>query len=249
MPNSESRHTPVRLLINGARGRMGALLAGLARDDSRYVIAAQRDVNDHDHASGGPLAPGPAIDVVIDFSSDVGVRDACRLAREHHAALLVGSTGLSAQTMALLDETARSVAVLPAPNTSLGVAVLALLAGEAARLLGPSFDIDIIETHHTMKKDAPSGTALRLAKAIEQRSAARGGGTTPFPSQRIHSIRAGDVVGEHIVHFAGPGERLTLTHTATSRELFARGALQAALFLAGKPPGRYTIEQALGIET
>lgn len=252
MPQLSDRHTPVRLLINGARGRMGALLVRLASEDSRFIIAAQRDVQDRDAAAD--VARDLAVDVVIDFSSDAGVRDACRLARHHRAALLVGSTGLAPETLAMLDDAARSLALLHAANTSLGVAVLAHLAHEAARLLGGDaggdvggdvagggFDIDIIETHHTMKKDAPSGTALRLARAIE------GGLGAPLPPQRIHAIRTGDVIGEHTIHFAGPGERLTLTHSATNRELFARGALRAALFLAGKPPGRYTIEQALGI--
>jgi len=245
MPKSHHAQTPIRLLINGARGRMGAMISRLAGEDSRFIVAAQRDVDQH----AANDVPDAGIDVVIDFSSDAGVRDACRIAREQKAALLVGSTGLSNDTLALLDETAKSIALLVAANTSLGVAVMAHLAGEAARLLGGAggaggtggFDIDIVETHHTMKKDAPSGTALRLAKAVADAHA-------PLPADRIHSLRAGDVIGEHIVHFSGPGERITLTHTATGRELFARGALQASLFLAGKPPGRYTIEQALQID-
>jgi len=124
--------------------------------------------------------------------------------------------------------------------------VLAHLAAEAARLLGSEggagFDIDIVETHHTMKKDAPSGTALRIAAALRQR------GRANLPDDRIHAIRSGDIIGEHEVRFAGPGERITLIHSATSRDLFARGALQAAAFLARQPAGWYTIEQALGIE-
>lgn len=244
-PSPHSRH-PIRLLINGARGRMGALVAALAQADSqRFTLAAQRDQGDDDVDILAAAQRAGGIDVVIDFSSDAGASDACRLARQWHAALLVGSTGLAPATHALLDQAARSIAVLAAPNTSLGVAVLAHVASEAARLLGPSFDIDITETHHAMKKDAPSGTALRLAKALRERGGETG---ARMRDERIASVRIGEVIGEHTIHFTGPGERLTMTHSATSRDLFARGALQAAAFLAGKPPGRYTIEQALGIE-
>lgn len=232
-------HTPIRLLINGSRGRMGAQISRVAAEDSRFDVVAQRD-----HGDAPPTA-GAALDVVIDFSSDAGAQEACAIALEHRAALLVGSTGLQADTRSALDAAARSIAVLIAPNTSLGVAVLAHLAAEAARLLGDAFDIDIIETHHVHKKDAPSGTALRLAAAI------RGSGPQQarrLTDDRLHALRSGDVIGEHEVRFAGPGERIALTHSATSRELFVRGALQAAAFLAGKPAGKYAIEQALGVE-
>jgi 4-hydroxy-tetrahydrodipicolinate reductase len=231
MPTSPSPQRPIRLLINGARGRMGAQILSLAQGDSaRFAIAARRDIGDD-----SPLPRDLAADVVIDFSSDAGARDACSLALDRRAALLVGTTGLSPETLRGMDDAATSIAVLVAPNTSLGVAVLARLASDAARLLA-GFEIEIIETHHTQKKDAPSGTALRLAKAMSL-----------SPQAPIRSIRTGDVIGEHVIHFTGPGERITLSHSATSRELFARGALRAAAFLAGKPAGRYTIEQALGV--
>lgn len=240
--------TPLRLLINGSRGRMGAMISRMAAEDSRFRVVAQRDAADAGQAdAAAPLRTANAaeenIDVIIDFSSDEGVRDACALAQAHHAALLVGSTGLSEQTHRMLEETSRSVAVLIAANTSLGVAVVAHIAAEAARMLGPAFDIDIVETHHTKKKDAPSGTALRLANALRERGGEAGKAIT---DDRIHALRSGDVVGEHEIRFAGPGERITITHSATSRELFASGALRAAAFLAGKPAGKYTIEQSLG---
>jgi 4-hydroxy-tetrahydrodipicolinate reductase len=242
MPQQSSRQNrpahPIALLINGARGRMGVLLARLASDDSRFHIAAQRDQGD----AAKPIKG--SIDVVIDFSSEAGCLDAVQVAREHRAALLVGTTGLSLVAQRAVDDAAKSIALLQAPNTSLGVAVLAHLAAQAARLLGPAFEIDIIEMHHAHKKDAPSGTALRLAKAMRE----RGDAAARLPDDRIHALRAGDIIGEHSIQFTGPGERLTLTHQASSRELFARGALHAAAYLAGKPPGRYTIEQALGIE-
>ncbi len=246
--------TPIRLLINGARGRMGAAIARLASADSRFSIAAQRDAEDAPalseditRASRSIAATTGRIDVVIDFSSDAGARDACRLALEHGCALLVGTTGLSEVTRAAFHEAGKTIAVLIAPNTSLGVAVLSHLAAEAARLLGPEFAIHISETHHIMKKDAPSGTALRLAKAIRERGGGVGSRGAGFDDASIESIRTGDVIGDHTINFTGPGERITLAHSATSRDLFARGALHAAAFLAHKPAGRYTIEQALGV--
>jgi 4-hydroxy-tetrahydrodipicolinate reductase len=258
MPQQDSRQSssaaPIRALINGADGRMGAAIVRLAAEDPRFIIAAQRDATTPTTTDRrGASADTPRVDVVIDFSSDEGAREACAIALQQPCALLVGTTGLSSPTQAMLDDAAKSIALLRAANTSLGVAVLAHLAAEAARLLGSGgsagsggagagFDIDIVETHHTLKKDAPSGTALRIAAALRQR------GRANLPDDRIHAIRSGDVIGEHEVRFAGPGERITLIHSATNRDLFARGALQAAAFLARQPAGRYTIEQALGIE-
>jgi 4-hydroxy-tetrahydrodipicolinate reductase len=233
-------HTPIRLLINGSRGRMGAMIFRMVAADSRFCVVAQRDQGD---APAAPPAADQAADVVIDFSSENGAREACALAVAQRASLLVGSTGLSDATHRALDEASRSIAVLVAAHTSLGVAVVAHLAAEAARMLGPAFDIDIIETHHTLKKDAPSGTALRLAKAIREGGGEAGARMT---DDRIHALRSGDVIGEHEVRFAGQGERISIMHSATSRELFAAGALRAAAFLAGKPAGKYTIEQTLG---
>jgi 4-hydroxy-tetrahydrodipicolinate reductase len=233
-----SEMTRIRTLVNGARGRMGAMICRMVEADSACALIAARDLGDADPPRD------LALDVIIDFSSDRGAHDAIRLARAHRAALLVGSTGLTAQTLSAIDDASRIVAVLRAANTSLGVAVTAHLAAEAARMLGADFDIDIIETHHVHKKDAPSGTALRLAGAIRESGAAN---AARLNDDRIHALRSGDVVGEHEIRFAGPGERLTIMHSATSRELFVRGAVKAAKFLAGKPPGAYSIEQALGI--
>jgi 4-hydroxy-tetrahydrodipicolinate reductase len=229
---------PIRLLIHGARGRMGARIEALARDDSRFAIVAAVDLNDHALAASLPRG---AIDVIIDFSTDQGALNAATLARSHDAALLVGTTGLSPKTLEFIDVLARSAPVMVAPNTSLGVAVLTHIAAEAARLLGADFSIDLIESHHSLKRDQPSGTALRVAQALHDRSGVK------LPTDRIHSIRAGDIVGEHCIQFAGSSEILKISHSATNRDLFARGALRAAVWLCGRPPGRYTIEQSFGI--
>jgi 4-hydroxy-tetrahydrodipicolinate reductase len=227
---------PIRLLINGARGRMGARIEALARQDARFSVIAAVDRDDVDRALA--LEPG-SIDAIIDFSSNEGAASAATLATRHGAALLVGTTGLSDASRDAVQAAARAVPAMIAPNTSLGVAVLGHLIAEAARLLGPEFNIDLIESHHAMKRDAPSGTALRLAQALKDRASIELG------EHQIHCIRAGDIIGEHALQFAGPGERITISHSATSRDLFARGALRAAAWLAGQPPGLHTIEQSL----
>jgi len=168
-------------------------------------------------------------------------------------AVVSGTTRLDATCERLLEETARVVPVLWAPNTSVGVQVLAELAAEAVRRLGPSFDVEIVETHHRGKIDAPSGTATRLADAVRAARAdlldvhGREGNVGPREADElgVFAVRGGDVIGDHTVHLLGPGERIELTHRATSRDLFARGALQAARFLKGKPPGRYTMSDVV----
>lgn len=173
--------------------------------------------------------------VIIDFSSDAGCREAVRLARRLRSGLLVGTTALGEATLAALAEAEREIPLMVCANTSLGVAVARHLAKEAARLLGAEYDVDIIETHHTKKLDAPSGTALALAASIRE-------GGREVGRDHIHAIRSGDVIGDHVIQFAGVGEILRLQHTATTRDLFARGAIRAAKWLAGQAPGRYRIE-------
>ncbi len=228
----------IRLLVHGASGRMGTRICELAERDERFVIAARIDAANARSAHGdAPIA----CDVVIDFTSDAGAQEACEYARSSRAALLVGSTGLSQETLKKLGFCAESIPVMVAPNTSLGVAVVNHLIAEAHRLLGCDFDIDIVDTHHNQKRDAPSGTALRLAKTLREAGA-------HLPDERIHALRAGDVIGDHSVEFAGPGERIKIFHQATNRDLFARGALRAATWLVGRAPGMYTIEDSLRIE-
>jgi 4-hydroxy-tetrahydrodipicolinate reductase len=229
---------PIRLLVHGAKGRMGARICALARDDSRFNLVAAIDRDDHAQADA---LRERSIDSIIDFSSEEGAPHAVKLALRHHAALLVGTTGLSSQALATIASAASSVPVMVAANTSLGVAVLNHLIAEAARLLGPAFNIDLIEHHHTAKKDAPSGTALRLVQTLKDKAG------VVLPAERVHAVRAGDIIGDHVIEFAGPGERIRVGHFATTRDVFVHGALRAAAWLAGKPAGRYTIEQSLGL--
>jgi 4-hydroxy-tetrahydrodipicolinate reductase len=201
-----------------------------------------------------------AADVAVDFSQPQATRAnlaACRAARKP---LLIGTTGFAAELTAdELEAAAREIPLLVAPNTSLGVALLIELVRRAATALPPQFDIEILEAHHRAKRDAPSGTALELARvAAEGRalessqalSGASGGRAGPRRQGEIGFavLRGGDIVGEHTVLFAGPGEELRLSHRAADRAIFARGALRAALWLAGQPPGRYGMSNIVQVD-
>lgn len=225
-----------RLLIHGASGRMGRALLRLAAERSDLAVVAAVSAKGEALAEAGAvpvfaaarLAEVPAFDVAVDFSLPEAFDPLLALCLARGAALVSGTTGLSSAQAAALDAAAGRVAVLWAPNFSAGVAVLAELVRQAAAAL-PGWDADVVEAHHIHKKDAPSGTALHLGAAVEA-----GRGKAPHYA----SLRAGDIVGEHTVQLAGPGERLELVHRATNRDIFARGALEAALRLAGRGPGR-----------
>jgi 4-hydroxy-tetrahydrodipicolinate reductase len=192
-----------------------------------------------------------AADVALDFSQPQATRAALAACRAARKPLLIGTTGIAAElTEAELDAAAREIPLLIAPNTSLGVALLVELVRQAAGALSPDFDIEILEAHHRMKRDAPSGTALALARAagegrgLGSEAALSGASLAPVgPRQQgqigFAVLRGGDIVGEHTVLFAGPGEELRLSHRAGDRAIFARGALQAAQWLLGQPAGRY----------
>ena len=214
---------------------MGQRIDALAIDDDAVHVAARITAKNSSES-----ARISTIDVIIDFSSEEGTRNAISIARATGAALLVGTSGLSREVDGALRELAKISAVLIAPNTSLGVAVTKRLARLAAELLGPSgWSVDIIESHHDRKKDAPSGTALALARALVD-------GGMSLENRQIHAIRAGDTIGEHEIRFAGPSERIHIMHQAVTRDLFAAGALRGAKWLAGKPAGLYTMEDILG---
>jgi 4-hydroxy-tetrahydrodipicolinate reductase len=234
---------PLRLLIHGASGRMGqALLRLCAAEPERFEVAGavsrkpqQRVVDGVPQFAAAELGGVPAFDVAIDFSLPEAFDAVLATCAARKAAFVSGTTGLTDAQRAVLAEAAQAIPVLWASNFSLGVAVLADAVARAARAV-PGWDCDIVEAHHAGKRDAPSGTALSLGEA------AAAGGATP----RYASLRAGDIVGEHTVQFSGIGERLEFTHRATSRDVFARGALQAAQWLAGRAPGQYRMADLLG---
>ena len=233
---------PVRLLVHGANGRMGQSLLRLCRDENTgcSVVAAvsrkvaARVVEGVPQFAASELAGVPGFDVAVDFSLPEGFDAILGVCLARGMALVSGTTGLSASQEAALDAAATQIPLTWASNYSLGVAVLHELVERAARAL-PGWDCDIVESHHTRKLDAPSGTALTLGASAGQ------GGATPHYA----SIRAGDIVGEHLVQFTTAGERIELIHRATSRDIFARGALHVASRLSGRPAGRYRVADLL----
>jgi 4-hydroxy-tetrahydrodipicolinate reductase len=199
-------------------------------------------------------------DVALDFSSAAAAHATLRACREARKPLLLGTTGLAPELEAELRATASEVALLVAPNTSIGAALLAELTGQAARALPVSFDIDVLELHHRLKRDAPSGTALDLARAAAEARGLTAPGSEKAPGGAISgarpegqiglaSVRAGDIVGEHSVLFCGAGEELVLTHRVRDRGVFARGALAAALWLSSRPAGRYGMRDFISCRT
>jgi 4-hydroxy-tetrahydrodipicolinate reductase len=233
----------IRILLNGAAGRMGSRIESLCSDPVRHCAVAWRRTGASD------VDAGTECDVVVDFSSDLGTRDAIGLAKARGVPLLSGTTGLTEGTRSLMREASTHVAILHAPNTSLGVAVARRLVEGMSRALhraaGPEFSLEIVETHHVHKVDAPSGTALALADAIDRGLAGPEAHTVHFDRSRIASIRQGEVIGDHEVRARGPGEILTVSHHAVSRDLFALGALRLAVWLATRSPGMHTVDDWL----
>jgi len=258
---------PIRLAIHGASGRMGRALLALLCEDARcqlvgavvsagsvhlgaleYGEQANALRYSHELGKGEP-------EVVIDFSGPNGLSVALDYCAAHKVALVTGTTGIDATLQAKLYETGKQTALLHAANFSLGIAVLKRLLREAATSL-PDWDLEIVEAHHGHKEDAPSGTALALGEAA---AAARGTSLAKDavyaregrPGARRHGsigfavVRGGDVVGEHTALLLGHGERVELSHRATERSIFARGALEAAIWLAGKKPGAYAMDDIL----
>src|SRR5215471_16550909 len=222
----------VHVLLIGAAGRMGKTVLDLAQSDREIEIAARCDLGDSIESAMQNC------DVAIDFSQADSIDEICRSALQHGKSLVIGTTGHSQQQCKTIQETAHSVPIVLASNFSVGVNMLFWLTQKAAELLGSDFNPEIVETHHTMKKDAPSGTAKTLAEILK---AVR---NSEIP---IQSIREGDVVGEHTVIFKGPGEQLELTHRAANRGIFALGALRAAKWIVHKPPGLYSMQDVLGL--
>ena len=267
----------VKLVVCGAAGRMGRLLVGLIRETEGAALAGAVEAEAHpalgrdagEIAGGGALGVTLTADyasvakpdtVTLDFTIAPAALAHLRTAAARSAAIVVGTTGFSAEESREAQALAGKTRTIIAANMSAGVNVLLKLVADAARLLGPGFDPEISEVHHRMKVDAPSGTALALGRAV---AAARGlefgraavlareglVGARRADEIGVMALRGGDAVGDHTVYFLGHGERLELTHRAQSRECLARGAVRAALWLAGQTkPGLYTMADVLGIK-
>ena len=241
----------LQILLNGAKGRMGQTIAGLA-GETGAIIRAGLDVGDDlsAHIAG--------CDVVIDFSSPQATTKVIEVALAHQKAVVIGTTGHGADEKKRLRALAAKVPCVWAGNFSIGVNLLFALTQHAAKVLGADYDTEVVEMHHRFKKDAPSGTAARLLEIIlEERKLNAGAlrhgrsgitGERPGTEVGVHSLRGGDVIGDHTVMFAALGERLELTHKASDRAIFARGALRAAAWVATQPPGVYDMQDVLGLK-
>ncbi len=244
--------TPLNLLVNGSKGRMGRTIIACAKADPAVSVAAAIDIGDD-------LAAAIArCDVVIEFSHHTATAQVAAACAGNRKALVIGTTGHTDEEIGKIRAVSRDVPVVFAPNFSVGVNALFWLAGKAVEVLGPDFDIEVVEMHHRLKKDAPSGTAKRLveilaeARRLNYAEHARHGregmvGERTNSEIGVHAVRGGDVVGDHTVIFAGQGERIELTHKASSRETFAKGAIRAAKWVARRPPGLYDMQSVLGL--
>ncbi|MBN1594997.1 4-hydroxy-tetrahydrodipicolinate reductase [candidate division FCPU426 bacterium] len=227
----------------------------LGQDAGQVAGAGDTGIPLTDQAEAGLLAS----DVVIDFTNPQNTVFLATAARKTGRNLVIGTTGLTAEQLYAVKQAAKKTALVYATNFSTGVNVLWFLARQTAAVLGEAYDAEIVESHHNQKKDAPSGTALTLleeictGKGLDPKQSVRHGrlgltGARTREEVGIHAVRAGDIVGEHVALFAGPGERLELKHQAHSRDIFARGAVRAAAWIKGKKPGFYRMSDVLGLK-
>jgi 4-hydroxy-tetrahydrodipicolinate reductase len=265
-----------KVAVAGASGRMGHMLIEAIRASGDCQLSGATDQPStpaigNDAAAFLGLASGVPVtadiraalantDVLIDFTRPEGTMEHVRACREMKVNLVIGTTGFSEGQKAQIEDAARDIAIMMAPNMSIGVNVTLKLLELAAKSLGTGYDVEVIESHHRHKVDAPSGTALKMGEVIAKAQGqqlkdcavyAREGVTGERKAGTIgfSAIRGGDIVGDHTVLFAGTGEQVTLGHRATDRAVFARGALRAALWLAGQSPGRYFMRDFIGLKT
>lgn len=266
--------SPLRVCIAGASGRMGRALIESLQEDGRLTLSAALEIASSpvvgaDAGQGLGLVTGirvgcdtgaalAASDVLVDFTRPAATLQHLAECRLHGCAAVVGTTGFSADEIARLEDHARHLPIVFAPNFSVGVNLTLQLLATAARVLNEGYDIEIIEAHHRHKVDAPSGTALRMGEVVADalgRSLAecavygRQGVTGERDPSTIGfaTVRGGDIIGDHTVLFAGLGERLEITHKASHRATFARGALRAARFVSGRANGLYGMQDVLGL--
>ncbi|HEU4685985.1 MAG TPA: 4-hydroxy-tetrahydrodipicolinate reductase [Nitrospira sp.] len=266
----------IKVIVAGAAGRMGCRLVALIKDSTALMLAGAIEGKGH-HAMGedaGDVAGAgragvPITDdlsallergeVVIDFSAPEATLSHLRAVAQHRRAMVIGTTGFSGSALEELKSLARQVPCVFSPNMSVGVNLMYKVLAEMAKTLGDEYDIEIIEAHHRLKRDAPSGTALKIAEVLA-RAVNRDLDQVAVYERRgmvgerkkaeigIQTIRAGDIVGDHTVLFGGMGERIELTHRASSRDTFARGALRAAKWVVRQPPGLYDMMDVLELK-
>jgi 4-hydroxy-tetrahydrodipicolinate reductase len=266
----------VRIAVAGAMGRMGSRIIALSREYELTKLAGAFEKEGHKDVGKDigvltgigetciPLRDGiekaiDQADVVIDFTHTSSTLEHLRVASSRGRAMVIGTTGFTKEQLGEISALTRNIPCVMASNMSLGVNLLLKVLRDVAGVLGDDYDIEIIEAHHRMKKDAPSGTAMKMAQVIadavnrkldEVAVYARKGmiGERTTKEIGIQTVRAGDIVGEHTVLFGGLGERIEITHKASSRDTFARGALKAAIWVHGKPAGLYDMQDVLGLK-
>lgn len=265
----------IRIGVAGAAGKMGSRIIALSREDEGLSLGGAFERKGHKDIGrdiGTVIGAGElgvmlsgsieeiigSVDIVIDFSSVESTKQNLRIASANGRAMVIGTTGFTRDDLREINPLLRGIPCVMASNMSLGVNLLLKVLQDIARVLGEDYDIEIVEAHHRLKKDAPSGTALKMAQVIadalnrdldEVAVYSRKGliGERTKKEIGIQTIRAGDIVGEHTVIFGGLGERIEITHKASSRDTFARGALKAALWLHNKPAGLYDMQDVLGL--
>ena len=242
-----------KIIITGSKGRMGKALLACAPNHREIEVVGQIDQGDD------LAAIINRCDIVVDFSSHKATGGIVELCAKHQKAIVIGTTGQDDASKSEIGNRKSEIPIVLASNFSTGVNALFWLTRKAAEILGPGYDLEIVEMHHRLKKDAPSGTAKSLAEILahvrkqQLAKVARHGrerivGERTLEEIGIHAIRGGDVVGDHTVIFAAPGERVELAHKASSRETFANGAFRAALWVVKQPPGLYDMEDVLGLK-
>jgi len=266
----------IKIAVAGAAGKMGSRIAALSKEYEGLKLAAAFERSGHKDLGkdisaiagigemGVILSDGisgiiDSVDLIIDFTSVESTKENLKMAAAKGKAMVIGTTGFSNEDMKEIAPLTKKIPCVMASNMSLGVNLLLKVLQDVAHALGDDYDIEIIEAHHRLKKDAPSGTALKMAQVIagavnrdldKVAVYARKGiiGQRTKKEIGIQTVRAGDIVGEHTVLFGGLGERIEITHKASSRDTFARGALRAALWLSGKPAGLYDMQDVLGLK-
>jgi 4-hydroxy-tetrahydrodipicolinate reductase len=266
----------IKILVAGAGGRMGGRIIQLIQESPDLTVSGALEQAGHPAVGsdlGEWLGTGrlglavvsdlkellPRGQVIIDFTFHSASLENLRLAAETRTPIVIGSTGFTAEEMSEAERLSREVPCVLAPNMSVGVNALFKIVGEVARILGEGYDIEILEVHHKMKKDAPSGTALKLAQVLAEARSLDLGKAAVYERKGIigerradeigiQTFRAGDIVGEHTILFGGMGERLEITHRAHNRDTFARGALRAARWILERPAGLYDMQDVLGLK-
>jgi 4-hydroxy-tetrahydrodipicolinate reductase len=265
----------VKVIVAGAAGRMGGRLIALLKESASLALTAA--VESKGHVAVGQDAGEPAgcghtgVDirddlsavlaqgeVLVDFSTPAATLEHLRIAAQHRLPMVIGTTGFSAAELGELRSLARPIACVFSPNMSVGINLIFKVLGEMAKTLGEDYDIEVIEAHHRLKQDAPSGTAMKLAELLARAVGRDPNQVSTFARKGligerkrgeigVQSIRAGDIVGDHTVIFGGMGERIEITHRAQSRDTFARGALRAARWVVKQPPGLYDMLDVLSL--